>query len=41
VIYPILLYIFSRKYKWRNWKEKLTGKILSEKEFLKKEVQEI
>jgi hypothetical protein len=41
VIYPILLYIFSRKYKWTNWKEKLTGKILSEKEFLKKEVQEI
>lgn len=41
VIYPILLYIFSRKYKWTNWKEKLTGKILSEKEFLKKEAQEI
>ena len=27
VIYPILLFIFSRKYKWTNWKEKLTGKI--------------
>jgi membrane protease YdiL (CAAX protease family) len=27
VIYPILLYIFSRKYKWFGWKEKLTGKI--------------
>jgi membrane protease YdiL (CAAX protease family) len=27
VIYPILLYIFSRKYKWFSWKEKLTGKI--------------
>ena len=26
-IYPILLFIFSKKYKWTNWKEKLTGKI--------------
>lgn len=27
VIYPILLFIFSKKYGWKNWKEKLTGKI--------------
>lgn len=27
VIYPILLYIFSSKYKWSQWKERLTGKI--------------
>ena len=27
LIYPILLFIFSKKYKWTNWKEKLTGKI--------------
>jgi membrane protease YdiL (CAAX protease family) len=27
IIYPILLFIFSKKYKWTNWKEKLTGKI--------------
>jgi membrane protease YdiL (CAAX protease family) len=27
VIYPILLFIFSKKYQWTNWKEKLTGKI--------------
>lgn len=27
VVYPILLYIFSKKYNWTNWKEKLTGKI--------------
>lgn len=27
VIYPILLFIFAKKYKWNNWKEKLTGKI--------------
>lgn len=27
VIFPILLFIFSKKYQWTNWKEKLTGKI--------------
>jgi len=27
VIFPILLFIFSKKYKWKNWKEKLTGNI--------------
>ncbi|WP_428228608.1 lysostaphin resistance A-like protein [Flavobacterium sp.] len=27
IIYPILLFIFSKKYHWSNWKEKLTGKI--------------
>ena len=27
VVYPILLFIFSKKYNWSNWKEKLTGKI--------------
>jgi uncharacterized protein len=27
VIYPILLFIFSKIYKWTNWKEKLTGNI--------------
>jgi membrane protease YdiL (CAAX protease family) len=27
VVYPILLFIFSKKYNWTNWKEKLTGKI--------------
>jgi hypothetical protein len=27
LIYPILLFIFSKKYKWTNWKEKLTGNI--------------
>ncbi|WP_367754002.1 lysostaphin resistance A-like protein [Flavobacterium sp. WC2430] len=32
VIYPLLLYIFSRKYNWSDWKEKLTGKIELNKE---------
>ena len=27
LIYPILLFIFSKKYQWTNWKEKLTGRI--------------
>lgn len=27
IIFPILLFIFSRIYKWTNWKEKLTGKV--------------
>lgn len=27
VIFPILLFIFSKKYKWTNWKDKLTGKV--------------
>ena len=34
VIYPILLFIFSKKYGWANWKERLTGKVLSEEDFL-------
>jgi hypothetical protein len=27
VMFPILLYIFSRMYKWTNWKEKLFGRV--------------
>lgn len=34
VIYPILLVIFSKKYGWTNWKERLFGKILEKEEFL-------
>lgn len=28
VLFPILLFIFSRVYKWKNWKEKLFGKVI-------------
>lgn len=28
IIFPILLFIFSKKYNWSGWKEKLTGKII-------------
>ena len=41
VIYPILLFIFSKKYNWSNWKERLAGKVLSKEEFLGNEVEEI
>jgi uncharacterized protein len=27
IIFPLILLIFSKKYNWTNWKEKLTGKI--------------
>lgn len=27
IIFPILLYIFGKKYGWKNWKEKLTGSV--------------
>jgi membrane protease YdiL (CAAX protease family) len=27
IILPILTFVFAKKYKWTNWKEKLTGKI--------------
>lgn len=27
VLYPAMLFLFSKKYCWKNWKEKLTGKI--------------
>lgn len=28
VLFPILLYIFAKKYKWTNWKAKLTGSLI-------------
>jgi membrane protease YdiL (CAAX protease family) len=27
IVYPIILFIFARRYKWSNWREKLTGKL--------------
>ena len=27
VIFPIVLFVFSKKHGWTNWKEKLTGSI--------------
>jgi len=34
VIYPILLWVFSKKYGWTNWKERLTGKIMDKEIYL-------
>jgi membrane protease YdiL (CAAX protease family) len=34
VVFPILLFIFSKKYKWTNWKERLFGKVKDKQEFL-------
>ncbi|WP_067148190.1 CPBP family intramembrane glutamic endopeptidase [Pseudotamlana agarivorans] len=28
IVFPALLFVFSKKYKWTNWKEKLTGKLV-------------
>ncbi|WP_066217908.1 CPBP family intramembrane glutamic endopeptidase [Formosa haliotis] len=28
IVFPILLYIFSKTYNWTNWKDKLTGRVL-------------
>jgi hypothetical protein len=33
IIYPILLFIFSRVYQWTGWKEKLMGKVASRESF--------
>lgn len=41
VVFPILIYLFSRKYGWTNWQDKLTGKVLTEKEFLATQNEEI
>lgn len=40
VVYPILLFIFSRKYKWTNWKERLTGKVPPKELFLAQQTDE-
>lgn len=34
VVFPIFLYLFSKKYKWTNWKERLTGKVPEKEVFL-------
>lgn len=30
IVYPIILFIFAKKYHWNNWQTKLTGKIQSQ-----------
>jgi membrane protease YdiL (CAAX protease family) len=28
IVYPILIFIFAKVYKWTNWKDKLTGSVI-------------
>ncbi|WP_010517214.1 CPBP family intramembrane glutamic endopeptidase [Croceivirga radicis] len=37
VIFPILLALFGKIYNWKNWKEKLFGRVLTKEEFFAKE----
>jgi len=34
VVYPILLFLFSKKYGWSNWKNRLFGKVMAKEEFM-------
>jgi hypothetical protein len=34
IVFPILLIVFSKKYGWTDWKERLTGKVASKEAFL-------
>ncbi|MCL6266130.1 CPBP family intramembrane glutamic endopeptidase [Flagellimonas myxillae] len=34
VVFPLLLLLFGKKYKWTNWKDKLFGRVLSKEEFV-------
>lgn len=27
IMYPLILFLFAKKYKWQDWKDKLTGKV--------------
>ncbi|MBL7473399.1 CPBP family intramembrane glutamic endopeptidase [Robertkochia sediminum] len=33
VVFPILLWIFGKRYKWTNWKERISGKVLKEEQW--------
>ncbi|MDC6363525.1 MULTISPECIES: CPBP family intramembrane glutamic endopeptidase [Flavobacteriaceae] len=33
VIFPLLLWFFSKKYGWKNWKQRLFGKVMTKEEF--------
>lgn len=34
VVYPVLLFVFGKKYKWTNWKDRLFGRVTSKEEFV-------
>ncbi|MBT8320863.1 MAG: CPBP family intramembrane metalloprotease, partial [Eudoraea sp.] len=33
VVYPIMLLVFSKRYGWTNWKDRLTGRVIEQSEF--------
>jgi CAAX protease family protein len=35
LVYPILIVIFSKKYAWKNWRQKLMGKVIEPIEIIK------
>lgn len=34
VIYPALLFVFAKKYRWKHWKQRLLGKVIKREEFM-------
>lgn len=34
ITFPVILFILAKKYRWTNWKERLTGSVLDKEEFL-------
>ncbi|NER11132.1 hypothetical protein SAMN06265375_104119 [Muriicola jejuensis] len=34
ILFPLLLLFFAKKYGWKDWRDKLTGKVMSKEEFL-------
>ncbi|MGB5376971.1 lysostaphin resistance A-like protein [Muriicola sp.] len=34
VIFPLLIYLFAKKYGWKDWRERLTGRVASREVFL-------
>ena len=34
VVFPLLLWFFSKKYGWKNWKDRLFGKVMTKEEFV-------
>ncbi|MFS4418077.1 lysostaphin resistance A-like protein [Maribacter sp. 2307ULW6-5] len=41
VVFPLLLLLFAKKYGWSNWQERIFGTVLSEKEFLGPEMDQL
>lgn len=39
VVFPILLFIFARKYGWTDWKGRLTGKVVAKDTFLAADIE--